>query len=99
MIATMSGSPSTPARGKRMRCASDAQPDRQHVLDWSRIDALAGQLGPELTRPDDMLVCAQVQQEVQLLREQRVIVLEVVAKERECFNRGAAPDHHLRSAL
>ena len=46
-----------------------------------------------------MLVRADCQQEVQLLNEQRVVILEVVAKERKRFDRRAAADDHLGSPL
>ena len=77
-----------------MGCSPHADPDGQRVLDRPWIHALAGQLGPELTGPGDVLVSAHVQQEVQLFGKQRVIVLQVVAEEREGLNRRAAPDDH-----
>ena len=82
---------------ERLRGATNSEPDRQRILHGPRIDALAVQRWPEFAGPGDPLVGAQHQQEVQLLSEQRVVVLEVVAEQRERLDRGAATDDHLRS--
>jgi DNA-binding NarL/FixJ family response regulator len=63
-----------------------------------------------LARPMDMRVLANVQKEIELLGEERIVVLELQTKERECFDEGAAatvdaagrtvdPARHLREGL
>ena len=47
------------------------------------------------SRPGDVLVLAQPQEQLELLREQEVVVREVVAEERERLDERAAPDHDL----
>ena len=83
----------------RLRRAADRDPDRQRVLDRARVDAAAvdrrrgsrpGQvtLSPRATR----------EQQLELLGEQLVVVVEVVAEEREGLDERAAAGHDLRAA-
>src|SRR5438477_6762082 len=46
-----------------------------------------------------MFVVAQLQQELELLREELVVVLEVETEQRERVDEGATPDDHLRASL
>src|SRR6266568_1297749 len=46
-----------------------------------------------------MLVLADLQQEIELLREERVVVLEIEAEQWERFDERTAADDHLRAAL
>ena len=84
---------------ERARRSTDPQPDWQRVLHRPRINTLAGQGRPEFTGPGDVLVVADRQQEVQFLGEQRVVVFQVVAKERKRLDRRAAADDHLGAPL
>ncbi len=51
-----------------------------------------------LPGPGDALVLAQAQQQLELLREQRVVVVEVVPEQRERLDERAASGHDLRAA-
>ena len=48
-----------------------------------------------LARPGDALAVAQLQQQLELLGEELVVVVEVVAEERERLDERAAPGHDL----
>ena len=74
MIATISGSPSAPARAKDFGRAADTDPDRQRGLygPWDRrLDRSAR---PVRAGPVDVLGLANVQQQIKLLVEEPVVV-------------------------
>ena len=50
-------------------------------------------------RPVDVLIVADLEQQVQLLGEQRVVILESVAEQRKGIDEGATADDHLGAAL
>ena len=64
----------------------------------ARIDALAGECSAVLAGPVDAFVRADVEQQVELLREQGVIILELQAEQRERLDERAAADHELGAA-
>src|SRR2546423_2793429 len=84
---------------ERVGSATDTKPDRQWILDRPWVDALAGERWAMFSRPGDVLVVADLEQQVELLGEQLVVVLEAVSEQRERVDEGAAADHHLRAAL
>src|ERR1700733_2651030 len=67
---------------ERFRRATDADPDRQRILQRARIDSLAGQRGAMLARPSYMRVFADFQQQLELFLEKGIIVFELQAEER-----------------
>ena len=77
---------------ERLGCAADPDPDRQRVLRRPRVDALAGERRPMPARPRHVRRVPDLQEQVQLLGEQRVVVREVQAEQREGLGEGAAPD-------
>ena len=79
----------------RLRRAADGDPDRQLVLIRARIDAAIVDRRTQIARPADPFVFAQRQQQLELFGEQRVVVAEVVAEQREGFDERAAPRHDL----
>ena len=81
----------------RPRRAADGDPDGQRVLHRPRVDAEAVERGAVAARPRDVLARAQREQQLELLGEQLVVVVEVVAEEREGLDERAAPGHDLRA--
>jgi hypothetical protein len=47
----------------------------------------------------DVLVVANLEQEIELLGEERVVILELVTEEREGIDERSAAHHHLRPPL
>lgn len=84
---------------ERLGGAADADPNGQRVLQRTRIDALAGERGAVAAGPRDVFVGADLQEEIELLGEERVIVFQLQAEERERLDEGAAADDHLGAAL
>jgi hypothetical protein len=68
------------------RRASDAEPDRQRVLQRARVNSLAGEGSAVLARPVNMRVLADVQKQIELLGKERIVVFELQAEEWECFD-------------
>src|ERR1700688_3353493 len=84
--------PQQPASGsanKRGRRASDTEPNRQRVLQWARVNSLAGEWSAVLARPVDVRVLTNVQKQIEFLGEERIVVFELQAEERECFDERA----------
>ena len=79
----------------RLRRSADRDPDRQWVLDRPGIDAQPVKRRPVASRPRDDLGLAQSEQQVELLGEQVVVVLQVLAEERERLDERPAPGHDL----
>ena len=84
---------------ERFRRAPDADPDRQRVLRRARVDALPGQGGAVPARPGDVHRVADLQQQVELLGEQRVVVVEVEPEQRERLGERSAPDDEVDASL
>src|SRR5438309_10640002 len=72
--------------GERLRSSADSQPYRQRILHRPWIDSLPRQCGPMLARPGDVLIVADLEQQVQLLRDQRIVLLESVPESRNRVN-------------
>src|SRR6185437_10198363 len=75
------------------------QPDGKHWLNGSRPNALPAQRRTVLPLPVDLDLFAQLQQQVQLLSEELVVVLQVVAKQRIGLNERTSSDDNFRTAV
>lgn len=84
--------------GEGLRCAADAEPDGERVLERAGEDALSGERGAMLAGPVDVGVFADVEEEVEFFDEEVVVVLEVQAEEGEGLDKGAAADDDLGAA-
>ena len=84
---------------ERLWRPTDAEPYGQRILQRSRVDALTRQCRAMPARPVDVLIVADLEQQVQLLGEQRVVILESVAEQRKGIDEGATADDHLGAAL
>src|SRR5207302_9532198 len=73
--------PERPGANERLRGTADAEPDRQRILEWSRVHALPGQRGAVPSRPVHVLVPTDLGQQIEPLSEERVIVIEVEAEQ------------------
>ena len=98
MIASASGSPSVPAR--TTDCGVPPTAIQIGSVSWigTRIDAAVVDRRAQAAGPGDRFAVAQLQQQVELFGEQRVVVAEIVAEQREGFDEGAAPRHDLGAA-
>src|SRR3954470_4233703 len=67
-------------------CTSDSEPNRQRVLQRARINSLPGERRAVLARPVDMRVVSNVQKQIELLSEERIVVLELQAEEWKRFD-------------
>ena len=67
----------------RLRRAAGGDPDRQRLLQRARIDALAVKRRAMPAFPSDQRLGADLKQEIELLREQLVVIVEVVAEQRK----------------
>src|SRR6267143_1312424 len=83
--------PERASANKRGRCASDTEPNRQRVLQWARVNSLSGECRTVLARPVNVRVLADVQKQIEFFGEERIVVLELQAEERKCFDERAAP--------
>jgi hypothetical protein len=99
MIATISGSPSAPARAND--CGVPPTPSQigSGFCSGLGVDALTGQRRPKAAGPMHVFALTDCQEQIELLGEERVIVLQPKAKERERLDGRAAADHHFRAAL
>ena len=75
--------------------AADTEPNRQRVLERARVNSLPGECCAVLARPVNMRVPADVQKQIEFLGEERIVVLELQAEERKCFDERAAPGDDL----
>src|SRR6266481_2187417 len=66
--------------------AADTKPNRQRVLERARVNSLPIECRAVLARPVDMRVLADVQKQIELLGEKRIVVLEFQAEERKRFD-------------
>ena len=85
--------------GEGLGRSSDAEADGQLRLQRPRPDALAGERGTVFALPLDVDLIAELEQEVELLHEELVVVLGVVAEERIGLDEGAAADDDLGAPL
>ena len=84
---------------ERVGSATNAKPDRQGILDRPRVDTLPRQRRAMFSRPGDVLVVADLEQQVELLGEQLVVVFEPVSEQWERVDERPAANHDLRAAL
>ena len=77
------GQPERAGADRRLGRAADRDPDRQRLVHRARIDAAVVERRPVPARPRHAFGFAQREQELELLAEQLVVVVEVVAEERE----------------
>src|SRR3989442_1649302 len=75
--------PERPGANESLRGPADAEPDRKWILQGSRVDALAGERSTVPSGPMHMLVFTDLEQEIELLGEERVVVVEVEAEQGE----------------
>ena len=72
-------------------CAADTEPNRKRVLERARVDSLPGECRAMLARPVNVRVLADVQKQIELSGEERIVVIKLQAIERERFDERAAP--------
>src|SRR5919198_902233 len=85
------GKPERACPDRRLRIAADGDPQRERVLHRPRVHALAGERSAMRTAPLHPDRLADLEEEPELLREELVVVLEVVPEERERFDERPAP--------
>jgi len=68
---------------RRFGAPADGDPDRQRLLHRPRVDVEPGDRRAVLAGPGHALARAEEEQQLELLGEEVVVVLEVVAEERE----------------
>src|SRR5437588_7540322 len=61
---------------KGLRCSTDSEPYRQWILERTRINALSRQGRSMFARPGHILIVADLEEQLQLLGEQRIVVLQ-----------------------
>ncbi len=66
-----------------MWSAANADPDGQWVLHRARVDALPCQRGAMFTRPVDEGIFADVEEQVKLLGEERIVIVEIVSEKED----------------
>jgi len=81
---------------ERLRRAADAEPDWDLLLMRSWKNSLAGKGRPEAAPPSQVSLIAQLQEKIELFREQRIVVLHSEAEQRIGFPERATPDYDLR---
>ncbi len=74
--------PKPPGAFDRCRVPADADPDRELFLCRPRVDPAVVDARPVVARPGHALVLTDGEQQVELLFEELVVVIEVVAEER-----------------
>src|SRR5207248_2075710 len=86
-----------PGANERLGSASDSQPDRQWLLQRSRVDALASEWRAMLPRPVDLLALPDLEKQLQLFFEERIVIFESKSKQRKRVHERSTPDDHLRA--
>src|SRR4029077_16521052 len=71
---------------KRGRRPADTKPNRQRVLQRTRVNSLPGKRSAMLPRPMNIRVVTNFQKQLELLGEERIVVLEFQAEERKRFD-------------
>jgi len=98
MIASATGRPRSPARAAVSGCPPTATQTGSGSWTGARVDGLVVQGCAVLPGPAHPLRLAGLEEEQELLREELVVVLEVLAEERERLGEGAPADHDLGAA-
>src|SRR5207237_9466037 len=75
--------------------ASATEPNLQRVLQRPRVNSLPGECRAVFAGPVNVRVLTDVQKQIELLGKERIVVLELQPKERECFDERAAPGDDL----
>ena len=87
----------------RLGTAADADPDLQARWRDRRVDTLIVQRRPCRPVPVERLPCAialqRLREEVEFVFEERLVVVQVEAEERERLRERAAPEDHLRAPV
>src|SRR5258708_1772985 len=65
--------PEHPGANKGARRASNTEPNRQRVLQWSRVDSLSGQCRAVFARPLYVRVLPDLQKQIKLLGKERIV--------------------------
>ena len=79
----------------RLRRSADGDPHRQRILDRAAATRRVVERRAVATRPGHMRRLADLQQQLELLGEQLVVVVEVVAEQREGLDERTPPGHDL----
>ena len=98
MMASASGRPSEPARTSEFGDPPTATQTGSGSCAGRGYTPAAVERGAVTARPGDPLRLAELEQQRELLGEQLVVVVEVVAEERERLDERAAPHHDLGAA-
>ena len=98
MIARASGRPSRAGPDQRVRGAAHRDPHRQRVLHRAGVDPDVVERRAVTAGPGDPHRLADGQQQLELLGEQLVVVVQVVAEQRKGLDERSAPGHDLRPA-
>ncbi len=69
--------------GDRLRRAARRDSNRQRLLPRARIDALANERRAMTAFPRDLRLGADLKQEIELLREQVVVIVELITEQRK----------------
>ena len=77
-------------------CSAHTDPDRQFVLQGPGVHRLSGERGAVCAGPVDLGAVAELQEQFKLLLEERIVVLQLEAEEREGLGKGAASGDDLR---
>ncbi len=85
--------------GERCGSSAYAEPDGERVLERTGEDALPGERGAMFAGPGDVGGVADLEKEIQILGEERVVVFEVESEEGEGFDEGAAAGDDLRATV
>ena len=93
------GEPIAGGPDHRLGASPDSHPGGQVSLGERRAQVLVDQRRTELSRPGDRLIPQQEGQQVELLLEELLIVLEVVAEEWKRLGQGSTTDDELRSPV
>ena len=75
-----------PGANKGSRRAADTERYRKRILQRARVNSLAGEWSAVLARPVDVRVLTNVQKQIEFFGEERIVVLELQAEERKCFD-------------
>ncbi|MOA17204.1 hypothetical protein D3C78_1374520 [compost metagenome] len=81
------------------RCSSDANPYRQAVLERTRRNFCIRKRRTEPSRPCHPFAAIELQQQVQLLIEQLLVILQLIAEQRERLYICSPPDNNLGTAI
>jgi len=66
--------------------ASDTEPNRERILQRPRVNSLSGECRAVFARPLNVRVLADLQKQIELLGEKRIVILEFQSEERKRFD-------------